>query len=541
MKVATNEITTSYYNSLAFMTNTIKDNLDHLENISKLICYDKDIAALNQSPEGKMLWEYKNIAERLRFSFNTNIINGEVRVFLLKKKKMLSSMYTDFYKDCTEDQINYLKSYNVIDNPSWSFEINKDNDQLELTHVYRPIHEYNTLGTAATIKIPQRQLESLLSDLVIMEGGSVFLVDSRDVFYSPYRIEAPIYDQLRIELTKQSNETTPIIKNSSGKEFLLIYKSIEDTDLTMGMLLPQDEVIRPITNIETWLYILIVVSLVLAFMFAIITYRKLLLPLHKLIDGMKRVSKGDFKVHIEEEQKEELGFMFCQFNNMVKKIDQLINDIFTVRIQKHKSDLKLLQSQINPHFLYNCLNYIYQESMVENNESSAEMAIYLSRYFRFAFHLNNDITTVEKEITNIKTYIRIQTIRYPNKILLTTNLDDTTLDTQIPHLSIQPIVENAILHSMEETGDPVHIYIYSRIDDDGVHIYIENDGQSMSEGKLQSLNESLNEIDIESSDSGLKNTHIRLSMEYGEFAGLHIYDRKPSGTIVEIYLPNKGG
>lgn len=541
MKVATNEITASYYNSISFMTNTLNDNLDHFENIAKLICSDEDIAALNQSPDGKMLWEYKYIGERLRFSFNKNIIDGEVRVYLLKKKKMLSSMFTDFYKDCSDEEIDYLKSYDIIANPKWSFEVNKDNKLLELTHVYRSIYDYNALGTAATIKIPQKQLDSLLSDLVVMEGGSIFLVDSNDTFYSPNTIEEHIYEELKLNLDRSNENNTPVIKDSNGQDFLLIYKNIAATDLTMGMLLPQKEVIRPITKIQIWLYFLIIISLILAFMFSIITYRKLLLPLHKLIDGMKQVSKGDFTTLIEEEQKEEFGFMFKQFNKMVQKIDQLVNDIYTVRIQKHKSDLKLLQSQINPHFLYNCLNYIYQESMVENNESTAEMAIYLSRYFRFAFHLNNDITTIENEVNNIKTYIRIQTIRYPNKIMLTTNLDPATLSTKIPHLSIQPIVENAILHSMEQTGEVVHINIYSKVEHDGTHIFVENDGQSMSDEKLLMLNNSLDEIDIESSDSGLKNTHIRLNLEYGENAGLHIYNRKPNGTIVEIYLPNIGG
>ena len=110
-------------------------------------------------------------------------------------------------------------------------------------------------------------------------------------------------------------------------------------------------------------------------------YKNLLIPIYKLVEAMRRVGQGELKTRISEDKRDEFGFIYAQFNMMTGKIDSLINEVYEEKIRRQQTQFKVLQAQINPHFLYNCLNFIYQMAMAENMDGAAKMALYLGRYW----------------------------------------------------------------------------------------------------------------------------------------------------------------
>ena len=223
---------------------------------------------------------------------------------------------------------------------------------------------------------------------------------------------------------------------------------------------------------------------------------------------------------------------------------------YSAKVEDRQSKINSLQSQINPHFLYNTLECIRSEAVYQGCESIAKMAKALASFFRYSISRKENVVTIQDELNNIQHYIMIQNYRFENKFLFEVKIeqeDKAAYNCQIPKMAIQPIVENAIFHGLETKQGECHVTIRIRMTENLVLLMVSDNGIGMNEMQLKKLREGLEQEkrDGESSDHGngiaLYNVNQRLKLLFGESYGLHIYSIEGEGTDVEIQMPVRTG
>lgn len=539
MQIVSYEVSRSYTNSFLHMSKAFDSSLNRLKHIALSVSADSDLNALNQSPpESNIIWDYVELFKQLRIFSYIGDLDSNITVYLKGKNRIFTSR--NGIDTITEQEKDYYSGREAGTLGRWEFmQQPNSGGALTLSYIQNAIYNDPGQGILVTIDVSLPQVSRFLGNLQTLYHGNAFVLDSNGyaLFGSNERIDI---EYVKKQLARQKgNNPIQFHYTLQGADYRVILSSSGDTGLIFGMYYPQSEFMNPILRVRAWIMVILATSLVLAGIFSLLAYRNLLLPLHKLVDAMRQVKKGDLKVRIPEDKKEELGFIFSQFNGMVGQMDYLVNEVYQQEMDIQQSKLKLLQSQINPHFLYNCLNFIYRMAKDEDTDGAARMSLYLGKYFRYATRVDKDMTTLREELENIKAYISIQDMRYPGKIGYTELVTDRLESSLIPRLLIQPIVENTLVHGVEKVGMPINICIRAMPDDRGIIIItVEDDGIGIEDVELERLNEKIKELDRESSGFGLSNIYWRLKLTFGDKAGMKLEQLPSGGLRTVIAIPD---
>lgn len=264
------------------------------------------------------------------------------------------------------------------------------------------------------------------------------------------------------------------------------------------------------------------------------------LPVRQLQARIRRIEKGDFSRDESTEWEHELGDIGKTINDLSENVLSLMNQKIEDERQKRDYEYRMLQSQINPHFLYNTLNSIKWMATIQNSPGIAEMTTSLSRLLKDISKGTTNLVSIEHELSLLNDYFLIQQYRYGGAITLTFQIDDEALTScQILKFTLQPLVENAIFHGIEPKGTAGSITIHIYQDPDGdIHIDVTDDGVGMEPELASTLLE--NESPLSSSffkEIGVSNVHKRLQYEFGSKYGLSVTSKKGQFTTISILLP----
>lgn len=297
-----------------------------------------------------------------------------------------------------------------------------------------------------------------------------------------------------------------------------------------------DLLLGNIQNIwETWILVIFIMIVLCLFTTMKVT-KTVMNPLHVLVSSMKTVEEGNLNIEIELNQSDEFGYVAEQFNKMCKRTEELFNINQEKQRMLRIAELKHLQSQINPHFLYNTLNSIMYLAKMHNEKEIYTMTKGLSSLLKGSLNISKESITLGEALNNMNAYIAIQKIRFSEKFDVFIEVSEQFLDCEIPNLILQPIVENAIIHGLEPIESGGMLYIKTEEDDNILIIAIRDTGCGMSEAQCKKIIDSL-DGQIESSHIGLKNVHQRLKLLYGEEFGIEIDSKENEGTTVFVKIP----
>ncbi|WHE86937.1 cache domain-containing sensor histidine kinase [Lachnoanaerobaculum gingivalis] len=267
--------------------------------------------------------------------------------------------------------------------------------------------------------------------------------------------------------------------------------------------------------------------------------RRITRPIQRLLTNMEDFSIGDFNVRAKEEGNKDIVALSQGFNKMSKRISYLMEDL---KIKEHESAnarLRELQAQINPHFLYNTLETIRSLAIRNGVESIANMAKSMALIFRYCVNSRDEVVTLRDELNHVKSYINIQKIRYKSRLQVDFQVEEEVLDTCIIKILVQPLVENAIYHGIEQKreGGKISVVCYRSLK--GVKIVVEDDGIGMEPEVLNRLQDQLQLCKGRhlGESIGLENVHLRLKLYYGSERGLHIESVYGQGTKVSFEIP----
>lgn len=298
--------------------------------------------------------------------------------------------------------------------------------------------------------------------------------------------------------------------------------------------------------------IMLIVVLVAVILFWIIA-RIITNPLKKLTLSMKALQSGDFSQRVHFSGNDEVGRLGHLYNTMVGRIKALIDDVYASSLKQREAELKALQSQINPHFLYNTLNMIQWTALQKNDREISEMVVALSQVFRLSLNSGNDYVELEHEVELVRHYLFLQQKRYPLRLHFEIEVDPELKRFMMPKLLLQPLVENAIIHAIEPTEGTCNIHVQAgrETDEDGhvwVVLEVSDNGPGIPEDRLAELLEGTdaagprNPLQIGAARSGMAIANIkeRLALFY-EHAEFDIQSKVDIGTRVRIRIRQGDG
>lgn len=420
---------------------------------------------------------------------------------------------------------------------------------------YTPLIPSDTLSLFKTIKNPDNFAEnigylkltfkkSLISD-IINKINSVpntisYIINSEGVVICSSEEENKnieyITDINEIQDFANINNSFSTTKVDNTKLYLKS-SSIDKTDWYLVTLIPESSIISAINSQRIYLFILVVIcggtSIGLAFYFVNYINKRL----NKVVKGMHYVQSGDFSHYIDHNDNDELGELIDSYNYMIGKMSILIDEQYKLGKSVKNAELKALQSQINPHFLYNTLDMINWMSYKKMNTEISYAVKNLAKFYKLSLNKGKDLVTIKDELQHATLFVNIQNMRYNNRISLKINVDYNINDYLIPKITLQPIIENSINYGILGKGEgagSISILGYSMNSD--VILRISDDGIGMTEDRLKELIDSKH-ITSKGSGYGLKNINKRIKLLYGDNYGLSFESVYNYGTTVIIKIP----
>lgn len=290
-------------------------------------------------------------------------------------------------------------------------------------------------------------------------------------------------------------------------------------------------------GLRTISLIFIIATIALYFIYSILVHR-----LIKVQENMDIVASGHFHSFLDIDGRDEIGKLAVHFNNMVKNINALVNQIDVTNEQKrilesHQNEIKLqmLASQINPHFLFNSLEAIRMKAHIDKQPEIANVVKQLGRLMRKIIDVKGSLTPLGNELEIIKNFLGVEKFRLDSNLTYNIDIDDECLDILIPPLLIQPLVENALIHGIEQKIGGGHLNIKAKIVGEEMHVSVEDDGPGISEKKRMRLLSGSGED--EGSHIGIRNVHERLKLTYGDKSGIRIEESDKGGVLIQFSIP----
>jgi two-component system, sensor histidine kinase YesM len=249
--------------------------------------------------------------------------------------------------------------------------------------------------------------------------------------------------------------------------------------------------------------------------------------------AMKRFKNGEKNVVVYDPHTDELGFLADTYNEMHNRIQLLISEVYEISLLKKDAELKALQAQINPHFLYNSLAYVGRVARYGNSQKINQMIEALAIFYRITLNKGKSIIPVQEELRQIKAYLEVFRIRMDNLFIESFQIEDEILDCLILKVILQPFVENILEHALGEREEPINIVIKGYRDENSVVLKVIDDGLGFHSEKVR-----LEDISTaRGSGYGIRNVDERIKLQYGDNYGVMVFSRKGMGTTATITLP----
>ncbi len=397
--------------------------------------------------------------------------------------------------------------------------------------------EYTEGKTSKTgvvlINLRYSGLADLFNDITLSDGGYIFLADSDGkIIYHPRHqlLAAGLAEEPGTMLAGQSG------RHSEGRREIII-RSAGYTGWSVIAVIPLSRLTFDIQ--QNLLFLLAIMLMYFALLIWVNAFlsEKLTDPVKKLEQSVLDVESGHYPLEIYEGGSHEIQHLGHSIRQMTKLIQKQADDIAEERIHEQKSKLNILQAQINPHFLYNTLDIIVWFIEKQRYPEALQAVSALGRFFRLSLSQGKDMIVVRDELEHVRNYLTIQKMRYKNKFEFYIDAAEETLDKLCVKLVLQPLVENAIYHSIDfMTDNDGEIVISSRLDGDCLCLTVKDNGLGIAPERVPKLL-SENATFSKGSGVGLKNVHERITLYFGKEYGVVIHSEPDVGTLVTIRMP----
>lgn len=401
-------------------------------------------------------------------------------------------------------------------------------------NIYQPIRNHYSLG---------EELGALLISINHSSFSEIYASgDEKTIRFYVTDAEGRIMSAADGLLIGTESPVTRQAQSRSGSieagDDLIIYSRMDRWGWYVVGSISMDDLLRD--NRDTMRLMVFVISVICAAC-ALVAYRmsnKLYRPLRELVENMARVSGGDLSARMDARNRgADIETIVNGFNTMLDEMERLMKRVKEEQHQIEQIKFNALQSQIQPHFLYNTLDCIHWQAAVEGNKEISTMVKALASYYRLCLSKGRDVIPLSQEVTHVKSYLIIQNMRYDGIVRTDFAVDDALGDILIPKMTLQPLVENAIYHGIKvKSGRTGQVTIRALEWKDKVTVVVEDTGVGMEQERIDEINNSISVHD-EGFGYGVRNVHKRIEILFGKGYGLFYRRNSAGGVSVEISLP----
>lgn len=337
---------------------------------------------------------------------------------------------------------------------------------------------------------------------------------------------------------KEYNLSLPEITkkySDMNKDYFIVKKTIPETGWNVWLYKPEKLMGTSIRQINIITFGGTLVCFVATFMCIRFTAIFVTTRIGKLQKAVARVEKEDFSYALNTTSQDEIGELITSFSKMERKLNYLINEVYKSRIKEKEYEMKALQAQINPHFLYNTLSLINWKAIEAGKRDISKITLALSAFYRTSLNKGNNITHISGEIENMRSYLSIQLMLHDDGFDVTEDIDDSILEYTCPNLILQPLIENAIDHGIDVMPEDRRgvISVICKDMDTYIQFVIKDNGIGMTKEQTVKI------LTKDSKGYGVRNVNERLKLCYGEEYPMIIKSKENTGTEVIITIPKK--
>jgi two-component system sensor histidine kinase YesM len=535
--VVENQLQSSNLSELSFFLNRMDAIMENLSLFPVIVSYDphiRDFMGGTGEASGNRLRAQDRITEKLSLQSVSSSWANDLTMIMPARKEVLSS---NIFVNGTgqwqwEGEIR----------KAWTYEVDRSRGFAVGTFVRETSEPANAvwMGQADAVfqvRFPVGTMIDLLDLYGKEKQGNPFLYHPD---YEPVRSSTPDLSMEAFIIRNVVNKPLP----DAGLEtvawndqpYLVSFAKSRQLGWYLVDYVPLQSVFSPIVSARNWFYGSIACLLLIGILASFLLYRNVQIPLRNLVRGVKRMSRGELSSRIDYVAKNEFDDLIWHYNDMAERMQVLIEDVYTEKLQSREATLKQLQSQINPHFLYNSLFFVTNSAMLDDRESVVAMADNLAEYYRYTTKVENQNVSLRDELAMVRQYLNIHHLRM-DRLTFTIHVPEQMMDESVPRLLLQPLVENAIVHGIEPRVQGGTITITGEQDETHNRIIIADDGLGIAKEKLRKMEIQLHSV-ADEIGCGTLNVHQRLKYRFGDGSGLS-FRHSPGGGVTAILTWNR--
>lgn len=402
------------------------------------------------------------------------------------------------------------------------------------------IESENNSGIISYIEISTSRLREALRQITTLYQDSEVFLGSKTLGHvlstaKDQNVIIPLLAQL--EEGNKGNANPSRVIDIAGASYFVMTCPVGSLNLSLVMYVDHNEITRPLRQYSFWFYALFVIAIVVLLLYSYSLNFMIHRPLSKLTKAFKMIETDNLSLVIESKTRDEFHYLFHSFNRMAFRLKRSIEENYEHKIAIQQSELKQLQSQINPHFLYNSFFNIYMMCKVGDSDGAAELSQKLGSYYQYITRNGSDEMPLYKEYQHALDYCEIQCIRFSNRIRYEyEEIPDYAKAVTVPRLIIQPIVENVFEHAFEDGRMNGILSMTADYREGVVRIKVEDNGRLLTDETLQSLQEQLRNESGQQEKTGLMNVNNRLQLKYGAGSGLFVSRSQLGGLCAELMI-----
>ncbi len=379
-------------------------------------------------------------------------------------------------------------------------------------------------------------MEAIFADLTVGLGGFLFIqAPGAAIVYTPVN---PIVYRVRDEWLGVPRAIS--VRRIKGADYQIVSQWSDYTQWKTVGVFPLNEIMSQVSSIRTSSLIIAGMTVLVALVVSVFLTGGIARPVIELRSLMKEAQDGNLSVRYKGRQEDEIGYLGKSFNAMIEEVQKLLDMVYREQQSKREAELKILQEQIKPHFLYNTLDTIQWMAQQHGAQDIVKIVGALTSLFRIGLSRGREMISVSEELEHVRSYLIIQKARYENKFDFELRTDDDVASLMVLKVTLQPLVENAIYHGIKERRGHGSILVEARREDGMLLMRVTDDGVGMSPARLEEIRALLAASPSPAgalAGYGIHNVHERIQLSFGSRYGLRFESERDRGTTVEILHP----
>ncbi|MFC5403385.1 sensor histidine kinase [Cohnella soli] len=547
------EIAGSMASRIGSYSALIDSEINHIEQMKTDFLNDEDLQKLSTVSITLSDYERLTAVNRLKKKLNSfkdsaRLIK-DIQVYIPNLEKTIRvSTYSD---PMSEPEMKMIRDSNTLRSPRiipWNGEL--------ILALYDPPHSGARTNFYMKIVLSREAMMTTLQQVTAKEDGKFYMTNlERSWMLSNSHPQATVegvpasLENLLKEGAGRSDSGFGSLK-LDGQPFFGAYQSSKYLNTVLLVAVPENRIFGMLDRYNLLLWLLSAATVVIVIVFSYRMYKIIHRPLQVMVRALRKVEDGDLNIALSHGKHDEFKYLFGQFNVMVSRLRVLIREVYEERIHSQQAQLKQLQSQINPHFLYNTIFVLHRMASSYGLPDVTRFTDFLGKYFLFLTRTGADAVTLAEEWNHAVIYTEIQKVRFADRIEVEwPEFPSCHKELRVPRMIIQPILENAYKYGLEKKVRGGRLRIAAEEieggvnDGGGVMIVIEDNGDHLDDETLSGLNRSLCGDEIGQEITGLLNVHRRLQLYYGagSEAGLQFGRSELGGLLVAVKIPYRGG